>query len=191
MRLQRTVLRMGQHLHGPPAGRCRCRPAHLQSPHHPNRHQQLPAQCQPQQERSRQHLTDPKGGAKSGQHSGAKSTCHSHDVLNHDNGCLGGPIQGLMMPRWRLDPGVRLDSAGGRRAGKSPHPRLSRARRAHACASPAHSNVRASSNGIRAVTPPGRNLTSARGSARPGQPSRLAGANARRRGRGGRRHRAL
>jgi DNA replication protein DnaC len=42
-----------------------------------NRHQQLPAQRQPQQERSRQPINRPQGGAKSGHHSGAKSTCHS------------------------------------------------------------------------------------------------------------------
>ena len=47
LRLQRPVLRMGQHLHRPPPGRRRRRPAHLQRPHHPDRHRLLPAPHHP------------------------------------------------------------------------------------------------------------------------------------------------
>src|SRR4029450_5969978 len=53
---------MGQHLHRPPPRSRRRRSAHLQRPDHPNRHQQLPAHQHTSQERSRQHLTDPRVG---------------------------------------------------------------------------------------------------------------------------------
>ena len=46
-RLQRRVLRVGPHLHRPPALRRDRRPAHLQRPHHRDRHRVLPATRQP------------------------------------------------------------------------------------------------------------------------------------------------
>jgi len=44
---QRAVLRVGPDLHRPPPSRRRRRPAHLQRPHHPDRHRLLPAARHP------------------------------------------------------------------------------------------------------------------------------------------------
>ena len=88
MRVQRPLLRMGHHLHRPPPRCRRRRPAHLQRPHHPNRHNVVPAQHHPQDEEPYQPVdaanigerqtNNTLGGAKSKQHSGAKWACHSH-----------------------------------------------------------------------------------------------------------------